>query len=169
MCWPSHSPDLNQLENLWQGLKFAVHRHFPSNQTKLEVFYKEEWANISISICASLVKAHLKRLAADIAAKGGSIKYWLRGLNTFAHHTFLFLCVKIKSKTMYHFPSTSQLCTNLCWSITQNPNKVQLHLWLKCDKMWKSLRGLILLQGTVYITKWCCILTWAYNNMQGSL
>ena len=35
------SPDLNQLENLWQDLKIAVHRHSPSNQTKLELFCKE--------------------------------------------------------------------------------------------------------------------------------
>ena len=95
----AQSPDLNQLENFWQDLNIAVHRHSPSNQTKLELFCKEEWANISVSICASLAETYPKRLAAVIAAKGGSKKYWL-------------------NKTMYHFPSTSQLCTTLCWSIT---------------------------------------------------
>ena len=74
--WPSQSPDLNQLENLWQDLKIAVHRHSPSNQTKLELFCKEVWANISV--CASLVETYTKRLAAVIAVKGSSTKYWLR-------------------------------------------------------------------------------------------
>ena len=73
--WPSQSPDLNPIENLWQDLKIAVHRHSPSNQTKLELFCKEEWANISVFICALLVKTYHKRLAAVIAAKGGSTKY----------------------------------------------------------------------------------------------
>ena len=41
-------------------------------QTGIMIFCKEEWANISISICASLVETYPKRLAAVIAAKGGS-------------------------------------------------------------------------------------------------
>ena len=67
--WPSQSPDLNPIENLWQDLKIAVHRHSPSNQTKLELFCKEEWANISVSICASLVETFPKRLAAALQHK----------------------------------------------------------------------------------------------------
>ena len=45
------------------------------HQTKLELFCEEEWANISVSICASLVETNPKRPAAVIAAKGGSTKY----------------------------------------------------------------------------------------------
>ena len=74
--WPSLSPDLNPIENLWQDLTTAVHRHSPSNQTKLELFCKEEWANIQ-SLCALLVETYPKRLAAFIATNGGSTKYWL--------------------------------------------------------------------------------------------
>ena len=74
--WPSHSPDLNPIENLWQDLKIAVHRHSPSNLTELELFCKEEWAKMSLSRCAKLIHTHTKkRLAVVIAVKGGSTKY----------------------------------------------------------------------------------------------
>ena len=73
--WPSQSPDLNPIEHLWQDLKIAVHRCSPSNLAELELFCKEEWAKMSVSRCAKLVETYPKRLAAVIAAKGGSTKY----------------------------------------------------------------------------------------------
>lgn len=73
--WPSQSPDLYPIENLWRDLKIAVHKCSPSNLTELDLFCKEEWAKISVSRCANLAEIYPKRLAAVIAAKGGSTKY----------------------------------------------------------------------------------------------
>ncbi|CDQ67599.1 unnamed protein product [Oncorhynchus mykiss] len=43
--WPSQSPDLNPIKNLWKELKTAVHKCSPSNLTELELFCKEEWGS----------------------------------------------------------------------------------------------------------------------------
>ncbi|KAL0159195.1 hypothetical protein M9458_042920, partial [Cirrhinus mrigala] len=44
--WPSRSPDLNPIEQLWRDLKMAVHQRLPSNLTELERICKEEWQRI---------------------------------------------------------------------------------------------------------------------------
>ncbi|CAJ0918819.1 unnamed protein product [Ranitomeya imitator] len=68
--WPSQSPDLNPIENLWRELKVRVGKRKAKNITALEEICMEEWANIPITVCGNLVKTYRKRLTSVIANKG---------------------------------------------------------------------------------------------------
>ena len=73
--WPSQSPDLNPIENLWRELKLRVQERGPRNLTELKEICQEEWAKIPVSICNNLVDKYSNRLKAVLAAKGHITKY----------------------------------------------------------------------------------------------
>ncbi|KAI4880002.1 hypothetical protein NFI96_029184 [Prochilodus magdalenae] len=46
MEWPSQSPDLNPIENLWRELKVRDAKRQPQNLNDLVMICKEEWTII---------------------------------------------------------------------------------------------------------------------------
>ncbi len=59
--WPSQSPDLHPIENLWRELKVRVAKRQPWNLNDLERICKEEWDKIPPEMCANLVANYNKQ------------------------------------------------------------------------------------------------------------
>uniref|UniRef100_A0A8C5MIC2 Transposase n=1 Tax=Leptobrachium leishanense TaxID=445787 RepID=A0A8C5MIC2_9ANUR len=73
--WPSQSPELNLIENLWWDLKKAVAVRKPKNVTELEAFAHDEWAKIPVDRSKKLVSSYASCLKAVITVKGCCTKY----------------------------------------------------------------------------------------------
>lgn len=73
--WPSQSPDLNPIENLWEILDREVKKKNCSNLAELEKILKAEWEKIPLHTIVSLVDSMPSRLQAVIENKGYATKY----------------------------------------------------------------------------------------------
>jgi hypothetical protein len=58
--WPSQSPDLNPIGNMWDKLKKLLQARKPTNLTQL--LCQEEWAIIHPTYCGKFVEGYLKHL-----------------------------------------------------------------------------------------------------------
>ena len=75
MDWPSSSPDINPIENLWGIVKRNVEKRNPRNLEDLKVFMVEEWENISDEVINNLVRSMRARCEEVIRLNGERINF----------------------------------------------------------------------------------------------
>ena len=73
--WPSQSPDLYPIENVWAELKKHVRARRPTNLTQLYQLCQEEWDKILPIYCGKLVQGYPKHLTQVKQFKGNATKY----------------------------------------------------------------------------------------------
>ena len=81
--WPSNSPDLNPIENLWSILKRRVEREVnklvvEKKSITVDIFIdviKKEWEEIEPEILLNLVRSMPKRLEQIIEGNGNKLSY----------------------------------------------------------------------------------------------
>ena len=73
--WPSQSPDLNPIENLWTELKRRVRKRKPTNLVQLHQICQEEWVKIPPEYCKRLIQSYPNRLKDVIKVNGHATKY----------------------------------------------------------------------------------------------
>ena len=61
MSWPSQSPDMNPIENLWHDLKTVVASKTQKNIKQLKEIIVAEWNLIDKNICKNLVASMHQR------------------------------------------------------------------------------------------------------------
>ncbi len=75
--WPSQSPDLSPIENLWREVKLRIEnfRHYFRTVTEFELAVIRAWESLTKEILLKYVATMPNRLYLVKKAKGGSIKY----------------------------------------------------------------------------------------------
>lgn len=73
--WPSQSPDLNPIENLWNELKIEVSKRHVSKKADLWRVIQEVWYSIPSDKCQQLVNSMSRRVDSVITNKGFITKY----------------------------------------------------------------------------------------------
>lgn len=73
--WPSQSPDLNPIENLWEFVKCEVQKYQPRNIAELKNTIIHVWHTVPIELCEKLALSFKKRVYECIKNNGNVLKY----------------------------------------------------------------------------------------------
>uniref|UniRef100_A0A8C6XEX7 Tc1-like transposase DDE domain-containing protein n=1 Tax=Naja naja TaxID=35670 RepID=A0A8C6XEX7_NAJNA len=73
--WPTNSPYLNPLENLWGIAKRKMRDMRPNNAEEVKAAFEASWSSITPQQCHKLIAFMPCHIEAVIAAKGAQIKY----------------------------------------------------------------------------------------------
>lgn len=73
--FPTQSPDLNPIENLWSILKHNIAKHEPKSLKDLQNIMCRQWKALPVRLCAKLADSMPDRIQQVIAANGDYILY----------------------------------------------------------------------------------------------
>jgi len=73
--WPSQSPDLNPIENLWSILEYKTRKRHPNNCEQLFQVLQREWNALPVELLTNLVHSMRRRCQSVIESNGRPTKY----------------------------------------------------------------------------------------------
>jgi hypothetical protein len=75
LSWPSQSPDLNPMENVWAVLKANVSKYKPASAKELVRVIKKEWKSLDPTFAKNLVISMQNRISSIISNEGDHLLY----------------------------------------------------------------------------------------------
>ncbi|GFU67279.1 transposable element Tcb2 transposase [Trichonephila clavipes] len=77
LVWPTRSPDLNPIENVWDALgrQVAGQNYPPTNKNTLIRALTEEWDKLPLQLLDNVVQSMVRRVECCITLHGGHIPY----------------------------------------------------------------------------------------------
>lgn len=73
--WPSNSPDINIIENVWGIVSADIRKHNATSKLGLKKSIKKAWDNLKIETIRNLYDSVPRRMKAVIRAKGDRTRY----------------------------------------------------------------------------------------------
>ena len=73
--WPSQSPDLNPIKNLWSYVDRQLQERNLKNEDELFNIIKQCWESLNVEILTALVESMPRRCLAVIESNGMPTKY----------------------------------------------------------------------------------------------
>ncbi len=73
--WPSQSPDLNPIENIWSWIKRKLRKMNIQSLDKLKVAITEIWLSIPLELLKKLSASMKKRFMDILKLKGSSFNF----------------------------------------------------------------------------------------------